>query len=139
MKTKKNFTYGHAVAFGIGLELVLVFIQYLLLVIYHRNNPGTAFSFSSEYMMSRGFYFFLVAGFIIYATVVFLLMQKYAISSFAYLFVFLLSTAAVEVTFYLSIAADYQGVFLYSILDKVIGTGLGVIGYYAVGKPEGVS
>lgn len=136
MKTKKQFTYGHAIGYAIGLELVLILIQYLLLAIYHVNNPGTAFSFNSEYMMSRGFYIFLLPGFILYATVVFLLMQKYEFTSAVYLFVLLLAAAAIEVGFYLSIAADYQGAFMYSILDKVIGTGLGVIGYYAIGQPE---
>ncbi|MBI1769207.1 MAG: hypothetical protein HYR67_12625 [Bacteroidetes bacterium] len=136
MKTKKNFTYGHAIGYGIAIELILVFVQYLLLTIYHSKNPASAFSFSTEYMMSSGFYIFLIPGFILYATVVFLIMNKFTMASPAYLFVFLLTAAAIELTFYLSITANYQGAFVYSILDKVIGTALGVIGYYAMGEPE---
>lgn len=136
MKTNKNFTYGHAIGYGIALELFLVIIQYLLLAVFQRNHPGTDFSFNTGYMMSRGFYIFLVPGFIVCATVVYLLLQKYVMSSFSYLFILLLTSAVIEVAFYLSISADYQGAFLFSILDKVIGAGLGVIGYFAVGKPK---
>jgi hypothetical protein len=138
MKTKKDFTYSRAIAYGVVTELILVVVQYILLAIYHSKNPESAFSFSTEYMMSRGFYIFLIPGFIMYATMMFLIMRNFTITSVAYLFVFLLSAAAVEVTFYLSIAANYQGAFLYSILDKVIGSALGVIGYYSVGIPEEV-
>lgn len=138
MKTKKDFTYGRAIVFGVATELVLLVVQYLLLAVYKANNPSVPFSFSNEYMMSRGFYVFLIPGFILYATVVFLIMQKYTIDSPAFLLVFLLTATVIEVTFYLTIAADYKGPFLYSVLDKVIGTALGVIGYYAVGKSNEV-
>jgi hypothetical protein len=138
MKTKKDFTYGRAILFGVATELVLVLIQYLLLAVYQMRNPGTPFSFNNEYMLSNGFYAFLIPGFILYATVVFLIMQKFTITSPAFLLVFLLAAAVVEVGFYLSIAADYRGPFLYSVLDKVIGTALGVIGYYAIGKSSEV-
>jgi hypothetical protein len=136
MKTRKSFTYGLAIGYGIALELFLIAIQYVLLAIYHRNNPGTPFSFNTDYMMARGFYIFLVPGFIIAATLVFFLMQRYVFTSFVYLFVFLLTAAVIEVGFYLTIVADYQGAFAFSMLDKIIGTGLGVIGYYAIGRPE---
>lgn len=136
MKTKKNFTYGHAIGYGIATELVLVMVQYLLLTIYQGKNPTSAFSFSTEYMMSTGFYIFLIPGFILYATVVFLIMSKFTMASPVYLLVFLLTAAAIEVGFYLSIPANYQGAFVYSILDKVIGSALGVIGYYTMSRPE---
>jgi hypothetical protein len=74
----------------------------------------------------------------VYATVVFMIMRNYTLASVAYLFAFLLAAAAVEVTFYLSITADYQGAFLYSILDKVIGSALGAIGYFALSGSEEV-
>jgi len=139
MKTKKDFTYGRALIYGVATELVLVGVQYMLLAIYHSKNPESAFSFSTEYMMSRGFYIFLIPGFIMYATMVFLIMRNFTITSATYLFVYLLAAAVVEVAFYLSITASYQGVFLYSILDKVIGSALGVIGYYSVGRREEAS
>ncbi len=138
MKTKKEFTYGRAIAYGIAAELVLIAVQYVLLAIYNTKNPGTPFSFTTEYMMSRGFYVFLIPGFIMYATAVFLILNRYTISSVVYLFAFLLAAAAVEVTFYLSIAANYQGAFLYSILDKVVGAALGAIGYFAMSDPKEV-
>jgi hypothetical protein len=138
MKTKKDFTYSRAIAYGVATELFLVVVQYILLAMYHRNNPGSSFTFSTEYMMSRGFYIFLIPGLIVYATVVFMIMRNYTLSSVAYLFAFLLAAAAVEVTFYLSISADYQGAFLYSILDKVIGSALGAIGYFALNGSEEV-
>jgi len=139
MKTKKDFSYGRAVIYGVATELVLVGVQYMLLAIYHSKNPESAFSFSTEYMMSRGFYIFLIPGFILYATMVFLIMRNFTITSVTYLLVYLLAAAVVEVAFYLSITASYQGVFLYSILDKVIGSALGVIGYYSVGRREEAS
>ncbi len=136
MKTKKDFTYAHAIGYGVATELVLVIAQYLLLTIYHSINPTSAFSFSTDYMMSTGFYIFLIPGFILYATVVFLMFSKFNITSPAYLFAFILTAAVIEVTFYLTIAASYQGAFVYSILDKVIGTALGVIGYFAMAEPQ---
>lgn len=136
MKTTKELSYGRAVSFGVAAELGLIAIQYVLLGFYNIMNPGTSFSFSSEYMMSRGFYFFLIPGFIMFATAVFFILRKYAIPPVAVLFGFLLSAAVIEVIFYLTIAATYQGVFVYSILDKIVGTALGVIGYFAVGMPE---
>lgn len=131
---KKELTYGRAIFFGVGAELVLIGIQYIVLTLYHYRNPGSSLSFSTEYMMSRGFYTFLIPGFILFATVVFFIMRRYEITSAAYLFAFLLAAAAIEITFYLSIASRYQGPFVYSVLDKIIGTALGVIGYYAIGK-----
>lgn len=134
MKTKKELTYGRAIAFGVATELVLVLVQYVLLAVYRTNDPNVPFAFTNEYMMSRGFYIFLIPGFILYATVVFLIMQKYTITSPVYLLAFLLAAATIEVSFYLSIAADYKGPFVYSVLDKVIGAALGVIGFYAISK-----
>ncbi len=139
MKTKKEFTYSRAIIYGIATELVLVVVQYIVLAFYHSKNPESTFSFSTEYMMTRGFYIFLIPGFIMYATMVFLIMRNFTITSVTYLFVYLLAAAIVEVAFYLSITASYQGVFLYSILDKVIGSALGVIGYYSVGRREEAS
>ena len=136
MKTKKDFTYGRAIAYGVATELVLVIAQYLLLIIYHSLNPTSVFSFSSDYMMSTGFYIFLIPGFILYATVAFLIFNKLEFYSPSYLLAFILTAAVIEITFYLSIAASYQGAFVYSILDKVIGTALGVIGYFAMNEPE---
>ena len=136
MKTKKELTYGRAIAFGVATELFLVLVQYVLLALYRTNDPDIPFAFTNEYMMSRGFYIFLIPGFILYATVVFVIMQKYTIASPAYLLAFLLAAAVIEVGFYLTIEADYKGPFVYSVLDKVIGAALGVIGHFVVGKSE---
>ena len=133
---KPSLTFGRAIVFGMASELILFAVQYLLLFIYYNRHPGTAFSFTTEYMATRGFYAFLIPGFILFATIVFFIMRRYTVNSAAYLFVFLLTAAALEVGFYLSIAASYRGPFVYSILDKVIGTALGVIGYYAMGRSE---
>lgn len=135
-KNKENLTYGRAIVFGIVTELLLMVIQFVTLSIYYNRHPGTTHTFSTEYMMSQGFYVFLVPGFILFATIVFFVMVKYNITSVAYLFVFLLAAAVIEIAFYLTIDARYQGPFVYSVLDKVIGTGLGAIGYFAIGKPD---
>ena len=58
--------------------------------------------------------------------------------SAAYLFTFLMAAAVIEVAFYLTIAAKYQGAFVYTILDKVIGSALGAIGYFSISKSEGI-
>lgn len=136
VKTKLELSYGRAIAFGIASEIALFVVQYILLAVYSYRHAGSSFSFSNEYMMSRGFYTFLVPGFILFATIIFFIMRRYTVPSAAYLFVFLLSAAALEVAFYMTMAADYRGPFVYSILDKVIGTALGVIGYYAMGREE---
>ena len=136
MKTKKEITYGRAIAFGVATELFLVLVQYILLAVYRTNDPNIPFAFTNEYMMSRGFYIFLIPGFILYATVVFVIMQKFTIASPAYLLALLMAAAVIEIAFYLSIEADYKGPFVFSVLDKVIGAALGVIGYYAISKSK---
>jgi hypothetical protein len=133
---KSALTYGRAIVFGIASELILFVVQYLLLFLYYNRHPGSAFSFTTEYMATRGFYVFLIPGFILFATIVYFIMRRYTVNSAAYLFVFLLTAAVLEVAFYLSIAASYRGPFVYSVLDKVIGTALGVIGYYAIGRTD---
>ncbi|HEY5691488.1 MAG TPA: hypothetical protein VIS49_08535 [Cyclobacteriaceae bacterium] len=65
-------------------------------------------------------------------------MQRYTIASPAFLLVLLLTAAVIVVAFYLNIAANCKEPFLYAGFDKIMGTALGVIGYYVAGKSNEV-
>jgi hypothetical protein len=135
-QTKKEFNYTLAIAYGIATELILVFAQYLFLAFNRLMDENMSMTFSTNYMMTRGVYVFLALGIIVYAMFVLYFLRHYKIQSFAYLLVYVIAGAAIEITFYLSISATYQGVYLYSILDKVVGVAMGAIGYFILSKPD---
>jgi hypothetical protein len=138
MKTKKELTYTTAVIYGIATELLLVIGQYIFLAINHQLNPDIPLKFSTEYMMSRGFYVFQILGVFLYTFIVYMIASRYTIRSVTFVLAFLIAAAFVELTFYLSIPGTYQGAYLFSILDKVVAAIFGVILYYSVGKSEEV-
>jgi len=91
--------------------------------------------FNADYMMTRGFYIFQIIGFFAYAVMVYMLINRYRISSLKVIWVFLVAGAIMELSFYLIIQADYQGAFLFSILDKsVAATFGGIVYFYTTGK-----
>lgn len=133
-KTKKAFTYSTAITFGVVTELILVAAQYLLLAFNKVMNQSMSMTFSTEYMITRGFFVFMILGIIMYATFTHYFFRNYSISSLAFLVVYLAAGAAVEITFYLSITATFQGAFLYSIFEKGLGVAMGAIWYFAISK-----
>lgn len=135
-KEKKEFTYSLAIMYGVATELILILAQYAFLAFNRLMHEDMSMNFSTEYMMTRGFFVFQVLGIIAYAMFVFYFMRNYTFKSLAFLLAYLLAGAAIEITFYLSISAAYQGAFVYSILDKALGIGLGAIGYFAMSGPD---
>jgi len=130
MSTKKKFSYGKAILYGVLTELTLVLAQFVILKNYTNTNPDTDFAFSTTYMTSTGFYIFQVVGFFVYFTVVFFLMRKIKEKPLYKILALILAGAVVELTFYAFAQADYQIVYFYSILDKLIAGAAGVIVYY---------
>jgi hypothetical protein len=133
-KPKKEFTYSIAIAYGVVTELFLIVAQYVFLAINSSMNPEISMAFTTEYMMTRGFFVFQILGIIVYAVIVYQIVRKYTITSLAFMLVFLVAGALVELTFYVSIQATFQGAFFYSMLDKTIGAVLGAIVYYTLGS-----
>lgn len=135
-KDKKEFTYSLAIVYGVVTELVLVLAQFVFLAFRKLMNQDMTITFSTEYMMSSGFFVFQILGIVVYAFVAYQIIHRYTISSLAFMLVFLVAGGAVELTFYLSIPATYQGAFLYSILDKTLGVAMGMIGYFVMSRPN---
>lgn len=131
MKTKSDLSYKQAILLGVATELTLVAIQFVYMKIFVSNNPGTDFVFTNDYMKSRGFYIFQVVGFFVYTATVYLLFNKFQITSITKILAYILTGAVIELSFYLFMQTGYEGAFLYSILDKFIAAVFGSILYYS--------
>jgi len=129
MKTKNGLTYIQVAVIALVTELTLIAIQLVYLKIYTKANPGAEVDFSSDYMKTRGFYIFQIIGFFLYTFVVYITVGKIASKIFNKLLVLIITGAIVELSFYIIMKADYEGAFLYSILDKVIAASFGLILY----------
>lgn len=135
MKKIQDFTWKRAIAYGIATELFLIALQFVYLRVYAAMNPETAMAFNADYMMTSGFYIFQIIGFFVYAVTVYLLNARYRIPSLKVILVYLITGGIMELSFYLIIQAEYQGAFLYSILDKFVAAVFGAIVYfYTTGK-----
>lgn len=135
MKTMQELTYKRAIILGIITELFLVLIQFIYLKISAANNPEAPATFTSEYMMTRGFYVFQIIGFFVYIISVYLINMKYQVKALNFLLAYVVTGGIMELLFYLVIQADYQGAFLYSILDKFVAAVFGaILYYYTTGK-----
>lgn len=130
MKTKSEFTYTKAIAYGVLTELVLVLIQFMYLKNYANNNPEAEFVFTSDFMINRGFYVFQIIGFFVYTILVFVLIRKIKVNTFNKILTLIVAGAVVELTFYAIVPADYQIAFFYSVLDKFIASVFGAIVYF---------
>ncbi len=130
METKSEFTYTRAVAYGVLIELLLVLTQFIYLKYYASNNAEAGFVFSSEYMISRGFYVFQIIGFFVYTVVVFVLIRKIKVNTFYKILALIVSGAVIELVFYASVPADYELAFFFSVLDKFIAGIFGAIVYF---------
>lgn len=126
----KEFSYTRAILYGVATELLLVLLQFIYLKSYTTNQPDVEFTFTSEYMMSRGFYVFQIIGFFVYSVVVFLLIRKIKLNTFNKILVMILAGVVVELTFYAIVPADYQMAYFYSVLDKFVAGVFGSIVYF---------
>jgi hypothetical protein len=127
MKKTTDLSFRKIALIAVATELVLITIQLINLGLYVRNHPGTKAEFSTEYIMNSGFFIYQVLGFFLYVTLVYVLAGRITSRLIQKLIVFVLAGGAAELLFYLTIQADYQGAFLYSIFDKLIATAFGLI------------
>src|SRR5690606_22864754 len=130
MKTNSDFTYTRAITYGVLTELLLVLTQFIYLKYYTNNNPEAGFVFSSDYMISQGFYVFQIIGFFVYTVVVFILIRKIKVNTFNKILVLIVAGAVIELTFYAIVPADYELAFFFSVLDKFIAGVFGAIVYF---------
>jgi hypothetical protein len=135
MKTKSDFTYKQAILLGVLTELILIAIQFIYIKIYVSLNPGENLAFDTDYMRYRGFYVFQIIGFFVYTFTVYMIINRYHIRLLNYILAYLITGGIVELSFYLMIQADYEGAFIYSVLDKFIAAVFGaVLFFYGSGK-----
>jgi hypothetical protein len=135
MKAKTNFTYKQAILLGVLTELVLIAIQFIYIKIYVSMNPGENLAFDTDFMRYRGFYVFQIIGFFVYTFTVYMIINRYHIRLLNYILAYLIAGGIMELSFYLMIQADYEGAFVYSILDKFIAAVFGAVLYfYGSGK-----
>jgi hypothetical protein len=140
MNSEKGLSFKQVLSVGILTELTLILFQFLTMKIYLLNKPDALFSFTSEYMRSTGFYVFLIGGFILYLFVGSYVVSRISEGIIKKLIGLIVVAGVMEMTFYLSISAAYEGVFWYSIFSKVFATAFGVILFNVasdhVRKPE---
>ncbi len=134
MEPKRNWSYRHVVLAALSAELILIAIQFIAVRIYSGNAATESVAFTSAYIKSTGFYLFLVGGFFLYVILTFGLLRNIREYIVRKLFVLLITGAVIELAFYLSIQATYEGAFLYSILDKAIAIAMGLILFNFAGE-----
>lgn len=127
MKTPKGLSFGKIVLAALLAEVLLIGVQIVALQVYLTNVDGTSFRFDDTYMQSTGFYVFMVAGFYVYAVMAYNILPRVKEHIVQKLMLFVVVGGSVEVAFYLLVQASYQGVFVYSILEKVIATASALI------------
>jgi hypothetical protein len=138
MKNQNGLTYTQIVLVALLTEFTLIAIQFVYLKIYASTNEGAELAFTSEYMKTTGFYIFQIIGFFLYTFVTYTIVGKTTKKIFNKLGALVIAGGIVELSFYLIMRADYEGVFLYSILDKIIAAAFGLILFnYTTKKVKG--
>jgi hypothetical protein len=129
MKTTQEISYRQAAKTGLAMGLTLVLLQLVNLMVYAQTNPTAELYFTSAYMKSTGFYVFQVLGYFLYAVVIYVSIKKMTSKILIKLLILIGSGALVELSFYSVMQADFEGAFLYSILDKVVAAAFSLILY----------
>lgn len=139
MKSQNGLSLKQVLSIGLVTELILITFQFIVLKIWLLNKVQ-AYSFSTEYMRSTGFYVFLIGGFFIYLFVSSTIVPRISEGIIRKLIALIVLAGLMEMAFYLSIPAHWEAVFWYSIISKVIATAFGVIVFNIstdhVRKPE---
>lgn len=123
----REISYKQIILLGIVTELMLIFVQFGYLKF--NSAAGTSIIFSTEYMQNTGFYIFQIIGFFVYALLVYMLLNKFHISSFYKILFFIIAGGIIELSFYLFIPAEYESAYLFSILDKFIAAVFAAVVY----------
>lgn len=135
MKTTKELSYGRAVETGVVLGVALILLQLVNLMVYFQTTPGAEMAFTSAYMKSGGFYVFQVLGYFLYATVIYISIKKIRSNMVNKVLILIGSGVLLELSFYLIMQANFEGAFLYSILDKLVAAAFALI-LYSYTTPE---
>jgi len=136
MKNTNGLSYIQIVSIAMMTEFTLIAIQFVYLRIVASGNEGFEPAFTSEYMKTKGFYIFQIIGFFLYTFVVWVAVGKMEKKIFNKILLLVIAGGIVEFSFYIIMRADYEGAFLYSILDKVIAAAFGLILYNYTTKKE---
>lgn len=124
--THKDLSFTTVLFWGLLVELVLVSMQFIYLEV---SLPDVEVAFTEVYMRETGFILFQVIGFFIFVLATYFLLRRLTHNKISKTLGFLAAAAMVELAFYLFMQADYQGAFLYSILDKLVAAVFGLIIY----------
>ena len=130
---ENNLTYKKVVLYALIVELILIIVQFAYLGIYvNFINTEAAFVFDTEYMQNFGFFIFQILGFFMYIVLAFVVLKRSRTQILNKMLILFITGGVIELLFYLLMQADYQGAFLFSILDKVVAISFGAIIYYVV-------
>lgn len=135
MKITKELSYGQAVEIGVVLGVTLLVLQLVNLMVYVQTTPGTEMAFTSVYMKTGGFHVFQVLGYFLYATVIYISLKKIRSKMLNKVLILIGSGVLLELSFYLIMQANFEGAFLYSILDKIVAAAFALI-LYSYTAPE---
>ena len=119
-----KFSYQRLILYGIVTELLLIALQFVYIRIYSGPNN---FVFNDNYMRYEGFYIFQLIGFFLYVTATYWLSNRIHKDLFIHIAVFVIAGCLLEFAFYFIIQAKWQGVFLYSVLSKLIAGVFGIV------------
>lgn len=134
-----DLTFMKVMFYALIVELTLVIIQFAYLVV-HINfiDIEADLAFTAEYMKHAGFYIFQILGFFVFIILAFVVLKRSRIQILNKMLILFVTGGVIELLFYLLMQADYQGAFLYSILDKVVAIIFGAIIYYVVAPAKDI-
>ena len=126
---KRTLTTQKVILYALSLEVLLIVIQAASVWIKYGTNPR----FTDLFMQGTGFYIFQILGFFIFILLAQFVFKNSTESTLKNALLLFFTGAVVEVGFYLFIQADYQGAFLYSIMDRIVAISFGIIIAFASG------
>ena len=125
---KAKISTGKVILTAVIIEAVLISLQFITV-----GFGGDGGGITTEYIQSRGFFIFQILGFFAYAVTAFILTRKHASNMPQIILMLVITGGIIEIGFYIISQAQYQGAYLYSILDKVIGAVSGwIVGRYSM-------
>ncbi|MEJ2005637.1 MAG: hypothetical protein P8X57_11880 [Cyclobacteriaceae bacterium] len=132
---KKPVSTGGIIGIAVLIEAVLILLQFIVLRM--STESGQTPAFDSDYIQSRGFFIFQIIGFFAYAIAAFYLCRRHAGNVFQKLLILVIAGGIIEVGFYIISQAHYEGAYLYSVTDKLIGSVIGwIVGKYSENSKE---
>ena len=121
---KSSFSAPKVIGYALLIEVGLILIQYLYMRVFH---PEIDWIATDAFMQNAGFYIFQIVGFFIFILLARFIFQNSGDKILRNAVLLFLSGVVVEVGFYLAVQAQYQGAFLYSVMDKIVAIAFGLI------------